>query len=600
MTNGDQASDAITAISVRGFKSLYEEGRIEIRPLTILAGANNSGKSSVMQPLLLLKQTLEAPYDAGPLKLDGPNVAFTDSAQFFSHGRDGSTSDVLLIGVELANGTAIRDSFARVEGVGVDLVEMTVRDSWRREVDLRPRMSDTEIAAILPEGWRSTQADWRIERYRCWLACPSFFGERRAGIDAFFEQTSAVQQQITRMYQVSAARALSGRTYPLTRPGALQPGRFEEYIGGLAWQWQATGDPTLSAVGDTLATLGLTRSLAARQLSEAQVELLVDRLPVGTTRKKADRVNVADVGPAVAEVLPVLVALQAAAPGQLVYLEEPEMNLHPRAQTALAAVLADAARRGVRVVAETHSSLLLLGVQTLVAEGKLEPNLVKLHWFSRDKRGATKIATASSMRSNVISKRLSLRYETAVPARNPKRIVVDASVAWACNDPDVAGVDPNTCAAFLRELRAMQHRAVMSPDLEQEWTSPPPAMRQPSSFGARWLAGMLARGLVDYRRNVANIEFRYRLEQATAEAAVRRILRDDVHLIEAAMATDRLVASLDEQVRWHLRRACRTATELSGIIWVNPDRPEETPIAWLRTGARAERRRMLGYATEEG
>jgi len=71
MSNGSQPTQqqAITAITVRGFKSLYTESCVEIRPLTILAGANSSGKSSIMQPLLLLKQTLEAPYDPGPLLL---------------------------------------------------------------------------------------------------------------------------------------------------------------------------------------------------------------------------------------------------------------------------------------------------------------------------------------------------------------------------------------------------------------------------------------------------------------------------------------------------------------------------------------------------
>ena len=57
--------EGITEIAVRGFKSLAEECTIDIRPLTILAGANSSGKSSIMQPLLMLKQTLEAPYDPG-------------------------------------------------------------------------------------------------------------------------------------------------------------------------------------------------------------------------------------------------------------------------------------------------------------------------------------------------------------------------------------------------------------------------------------------------------------------------------------------------------------------------------------------------------
>ena len=46
---------------------------------------------------------------------------------------------------------------------------------------------------------------------------------------------------------------------------------------------------------------------------------------------------------------------------------------------------------GVRVVAETHSSLLLLGIQTLVAEGDLSPELVKLHWFSRREDGGTEV-----------------------------------------------------------------------------------------------------------------------------------------------------------------------------------------------------------------
>ena len=76
--------EGITKIAVTGFKSLAEECAIDIRPLTILAGANSSGKSSIMQPLLMLKQTLEAPYDPGPLLIDGPNVQFTLAEQFLS------------------------------------------------------------------------------------------------------------------------------------------------------------------------------------------------------------------------------------------------------------------------------------------------------------------------------------------------------------------------------------------------------------------------------------------------------------------------------------------------------------------------------------
>src|SRR5215471_3430087 len=84
---------AIAEIRVGGFKSISREQIIQIRPLTILAGANSSGKSSMMQPLLLLKQTLEAPYDAGPILLTGPNVKFTSAEQLLSRIGKGQSLD---------------------------------------------------------------------------------------------------------------------------------------------------------------------------------------------------------------------------------------------------------------------------------------------------------------------------------------------------------------------------------------------------------------------------------------------------------------------------------------------------------------------------
>jgi AAA ATPase domain len=82
----------ITSIGVEGFKSLRDPQEIKIAPLTVLAGVNSSGKSSVVQPLLLLKQTLEAPYDPGPLLLDGPNVSVTRIEQILSQGIGRRTS----------------------------------------------------------------------------------------------------------------------------------------------------------------------------------------------------------------------------------------------------------------------------------------------------------------------------------------------------------------------------------------------------------------------------------------------------------------------------------------------------------------------------
>ncbi|MCX8520854.1 MAG: AAA family ATPase, partial [Rhodoferax sp.] len=54
---------ALSGIAIEGFKSIRERREMPLSALNVVAGANSSGKSSFMQPLLLLKQTLEAAFD---------------------------------------------------------------------------------------------------------------------------------------------------------------------------------------------------------------------------------------------------------------------------------------------------------------------------------------------------------------------------------------------------------------------------------------------------------------------------------------------------------------------------------------------------------
>jgi predicted ATPase len=105
-------AEGITRISLKGFKSLAEECSIEIRPLTILAGANSSGKSSIMQPLLLMKQTLDATYDPGALLINGPNVQFTLMDQFLSRYRN-VISDNFIVGISVIDKHTLSGVFSR-------------------------------------------------------------------------------------------------------------------------------------------------------------------------------------------------------------------------------------------------------------------------------------------------------------------------------------------------------------------------------------------------------------------------------------------------------------------------------------------------------
>lgn len=130
----------------------------------------------------------------------------------------------------------------------------------------------------------------------------------------------------------------------------------------------------------------------------------------------------------------------------------------------------------------------------------------------------------------------------------------------------------------------------MTPDLEDEWE------RHQSNFTAEWRAAMEAERLVSAVSPDQDQDLRRRI-LSTAQSKNNRLALDkDLHLIEAARATDDTVSSLDRRVRVLLREAARVIEELRAIVWVNPELEEEEPILWLQSGAPAERQRMLGYA----
>ncbi len=103
----------ITGIAVKGFKSLSKKRRVDIANLTVFAGANSSGKSSLIQPLLLLRQTLEASYDPGALIMDGPNVKFTNSRQIFSRPTGKKKNPEFSVWIEFDNDSSIEGVYQK-------------------------------------------------------------------------------------------------------------------------------------------------------------------------------------------------------------------------------------------------------------------------------------------------------------------------------------------------------------------------------------------------------------------------------------------------------------------------------------------------------
>jgi predicted ATPase len=393
----NKSYDPLTAVSIEGFKSFAERQRVEIGPLTLLAGANSSGKSSLLQPLLLLKQTLEASYDPGPLLLEGPHVRFSNADQLLTKLARRSVSE-FRIGFESGKHDSILESFRRNENQGFELVQsdMKVRG---RDLVLRAdtkRLTSDGVDALAPTAPGSiarqieSKTQWEVVRRRCFLSIAEM--EDNGWVSLTPEKIFG--GLLRRIIHVPGLRGNPERSYNTSAVGGSFPGTFENYVASIIVAWKTSSESSLVSLGHAMQSLGLTWKIDANPLDATRVELLVGRLPKTTRASSRDLVNIADVGFGVSQVLPVLVALLTAEPGQLVYIEQPELHLHPQAQQALAPILAEAAGRGVRVVAETHSSILLIAIQALVAEGKLSPEIVKLHWFQRDSHGATRVISA--------------------------------------------------------------------------------------------------------------------------------------------------------------------------------------------------------------
>lgn len=385
-------ASGITKIAVKGFKSIAEEREIEIRPLTILAGTNSSGKSSIMQPLLMLKQTLEATYDPGPLLIDGPNVRFTSTTQFISRICNQKPLDSFQVKIETCE-SDYANSMLLVFKKTTEVIEIekmiciegtqTDNDTLPEHLTLSPDLTTAELNTIMDQHKIPKEFD-RLSRSRCFLV----FRNKKG--NGYYTKTPTIESSLLNTIHLGGLRGNPERMYRLTSTGNKYPGRFEHYTASVIHNWQVTKNECFSSLVDALIENRITSRIFTRKTGDIGIEVQVGRL-MHAEVDDTDRVNIADVGLGVSQILPVIVALIAAEPGQLVYLEQPELHLHPNAQIALAQVLADAAKRGVRVVAETHSSLLLLGVQILVAEGQLAPELVKLHWFSRNKEGITEV-----------------------------------------------------------------------------------------------------------------------------------------------------------------------------------------------------------------
>lgn len=389
-----QMPNRLSAITIEGFKSISTEKKLELSSLNILAGANSSGKSSFIQPLLLLKQTLEATYDPGPLLINGPNVKFTELSQIFSKSNQHKQLQIGLIG---EGGQELTLQFDLDDKKLLRIKENTFLNRRGKLLKISESTTTEELLVIAKEQGdfpanMLKNRELQVSRERAFLRVSLLNEGRKFVIAAVGDRFG---DWIGRnIIHVPGLRGNPERSYPKTSVGSNYPGTLDSYVASIIADWQDHSDPRLGELGMQLQKLGLTWKVIAKKVDDTRVELQVGRLPIAAQGGGKDLVSIADVGFGVSQVLPVLVALLVVNPGQVVYIEQPETHLHPKAQRALAGIFAEAALRQSTVIVETHSLIFVRAVQTLVAKKQLDKQLVKLHWVERDVKGNTTVTTS--------------------------------------------------------------------------------------------------------------------------------------------------------------------------------------------------------------
>jgi predicted ATPase len=140
-------------------------------------------------------------------------------------------------------------------------------------------------------------------------------------------------------------------------------------------------------VAEWLVELGVISSFAVKPVAKGRKEYEV----LVRTHPGTPEVKLTDVGFGVSQVLPALVQAFYAPPGSVVWMEQPEIHLHPQVQANLADAFISAVQawensqpRGMQLIVESHSEHFLTRLQRRVAEQQIAPSDVAIYFVRRE------------------------------------------------------------------------------------------------------------------------------------------------------------------------------------------------------------------------
>jgi len=376
-----------TALSLREFKSWENTGTIDLKPVSLVLGTNSSGKSSLIQSLLMLKQTEQSPDRAVHLNLGGDEQ--NDLFDF------GDFDDVLRKGIkgdrrfEIALEFSTPNPESRVPKGRFNCIYS--QDSSRAVVVNEWTLgTNTKIFQSIrrKRGAYSIVVDDNVSSPVC--KGREYAPQRSVGLPpeaiaalgmdgALVEDLSLLlRRELQSISYLGPLRRKPERDYTWnkTLPGAIENDGNRAIDVLLANSQLKNGDHNniIHGVSKWLAKMNIADSLEVKQVGRsARYEVVIS--------KNGIQSNLRDVGIGVSQVLPVLTLAYFAPEGTTIILEEPEIHLHPLAQSVLAELFVEISQeRNVQFIVETHSEHLFRRMQTLIARQTFDIEQVAMYF----------------------------------------------------------------------------------------------------------------------------------------------------------------------------------------------------------------------------
>ncbi|MCY4210790.1 MAG: DUF3696 domain-containing protein [Gammaproteobacteria bacterium] len=332
---------------------------LPIAPLTLLTGFNAAGKSTALQPLLLLAQTMRSGGAGQRVLLNGSLTKLGTSGEAI---HEQGNNKVIVFSVETEQASA----------------------TWTLEAD-KPGETSLAVAGatFFPEPEHSSLSGAGAER----LLCPSA---------PMSGELAALFKSVCSTVFISAMRSGTPDTFPspmVSDPvhadvgveGEFAPWWFERYLDDEVDVTRRHPDEDSFGFRHQLNAWLSDIFPGVDANAEKIVNTLLVRFELKTHVTEAYR-RPANIGYGLTYAFPLVLALLLAKPGQVIIVDSPEAHLHPEGQSAMGSILTHFAAAGVQILIETHSDHILNGVRLAIAQKNIPPETVGVHFFNRPPR----------------------------------------------------------------------------------------------------------------------------------------------------------------------------------------------------------------------